>query len=149
MTEHHRVPVGFFTPEGVALRTVELEADRIASEPEGSSSAESQSHPDPALVVHRTLYHAEGATQYVVHSVIEQRYGGGPLLARLQTYGSLTELMMKHPDLARSAAYAASAGLEVRERGAMTALGSGSSPEKRARRKAERPGTSDPSLEFL
>ncbi|MDE1820384.1 MAG: hypothetical protein KGJ23_06875 [Euryarchaeota archaeon] len=115
MSEHHRLPVGFFTSDGQAFRSVELDGEQLASDPVDPGPELSPPPTGASLTVHRTLYRTEGASPLVVHSVIEQRRGHAPLLARLQTYGSWAELMLKHPDLARSAGYASPSLLAPRK----------------------------------
>lgn len=110
MTAHHRLPVGFLTPEGKAFRSVEVDADKIVSDLEARRTPPSAG----GLEVRRTLYRQGDEGRYIVHSMFEQRAGQVPLLARVQSFGSFSELQGNYPELARSAAYAKGPALRPR-----------------------------------
>ncbi|MDE1819889.1 MAG: hypothetical protein KGJ23_04685 [Euryarchaeota archaeon] len=106
MVEKFVVPVGQFGPGGRALKTVELDGERIA---EGDQTKELASGASSTLIaVHWTLYRTTGARSLALHTLLRPRKGGMPFVATLERFASPTELSARHPSLAVAGAYAAS-----------------------------------------
>ena len=103
MSDMVRLPVGFFTANGGLFRYEELEAHPVAhyveEDPPSATTARS------ALRLKQDLYESAGDRPFVVHSVLEHRDHKRTVVGRVERFGSLAEVMLHYPSLARSAGY--------------------------------------------
>lgn len=102
--DHFRLPVGYFSRRGGEIEYEEIEGHALAEHDGGSSAAEAS--PGHVVVLRERLFRSPGDGPFIVHTLLELSGSGHPLLGRLERYGRWSEVMLHHPDLARSAGYA-------------------------------------------
>lgn len=100
---HVRLPVGYFSRDGSQVQYEEVQGPPLA-EHEGRMSAE-DARDGRVLQLKERLYGSREGGPYVVHTVLELAGEHQPFLGRLEHYQRWAEVMLHHPDLARSAGF--------------------------------------------